>query len=300
MKIDTSSYYPKSPLDDSSSSEELGVRSEERFRSEELGMRSEEHRPDSSASASSSSSYSSSSSASTISAQPVSAPHSSLLTPHSSLEEPSSLLTPHSSLIKLSHLLSWVFVPLLMPVYAAMLAFSQTVLSFTGLGVRAVFLAIIFGINVVIPSVLVLMLKRAGIVHDVGLNEQKERLIPYLICIVCLIGTAAFLYFKSAPAWFVLFYLGGALAGVVEVVINRWWKISVHAAGIAGIVALLLHLVLFDFTMRSAFGWLIASIAVAGLLGSARILLGRHTMLQVLAGYAVGFLAVYMVMMIQL
>ena len=187
-----------------------------------------------------------------------------------------------------------------MPVYAAMLAFSQTVLSFTGLGVRAVFLAIIFGINVVIPSVLVLMLKRAGIVHDVGLNEQKERLIPYLICIVCLIGTAAFLYFKSAPAWFVLFYLGGALAGVVEVVINRWWKISVHAAGIAGIVALLLHLVLFDFTMRSAFGWLIASIAVAGLLGSARILLGRHTMLQVLAGYAVGFLAVYMVMMIQL
>lgn len=39
--------------------------------------------------------------------------------------------------------------------------------------------------------------------------------------------------------------------------------------------------------------WIAASIIMAGLLGSARVWLGRHTLLQVLAGTAVGFLSVW-------
>ena len=45
------------------------------------------------------------------------------------------------------------------------------------------------------------------------------------------------------------------------------------------------------------FGWLIAPIIVSGLLGSARVWLGRHTVWQVLAGYAVGFCSVFFLTM---
>lgn len=197
-----------------------------------------------------------------------------------------------------SHLLSWVFVPLLMPVYAALLAFSYSMLAFTGYGTRFVFTLIIFLFNVAVPSLLVILLKKMGVVQDIGLNNRKERFIPYIICIACLIGTALFLGYKHAPQWIVWFYMGAAAAGIIEVTVNHWWKISVHAAGVAGVVALLTHLAIFDFTLPGLETWLYISLVVAGLLGSARIWLGRHTLLQVLAGYAVGFATVYGLMLL--
>ena len=45
-----------------------------------------------------------------------------------------------------------------------------------------------------------------------------------------------------APMWLTMFFAGGAVAGIVELIVNHWWKISVHAAGVAGIVALLVRI----------------------------------------------------------
>lgn len=184
-----------------------------------------------------------------------------------------------------------------MPVYGVMLAFGLSILSFTDFGVRLSFTAVVTAINVAVPAVLVLLLKRVGLVDDIGLNGQKERFIPYVVSIICLVGTALFMHFKLAPQWLVMFLFGGAAAGIVEVVVNRWWKISVHAAGIAGVVAMLLRMTESGEYMSPAIQtWLIVALAVAGLLGSARIWLGRHTLMQVLAGYAVGFCGVYFMM----
>lgn len=268
MKLDTSSYYPKSPLDDSEympADQRPNTAPMEEVVLEEVTA--DAGTPEA-----------------PVGAEPQ--------------QEPDLPPTEWERVVTgFSHMLSWVFVPLLMPVYAALLAFGYSVLAFTGLGTRWMFTLIIFVINVVVPSLLVLLLKKLGMVNDVGLNNQKERFLPYVICIVCLIGTALFLGFKGAPQWLVMFYMGGAAAGIVEVVINRWWKISVHAAGIAGVVALLGHLLIYDYTMPGLQGWLIAAIAIAGLLGSARVWLGRHTVWQVLAGYAVGFAGVWLMML---
>lgn len=260
MKLDTSTYYPDSPLEDLPDS--VGTES-----SGAEGQNSDSEKP------------------------------KTTETPETfgSPEPPASPLD--TVITAISHILSWVFVPLLMPVYASILAFNYSMLSFTGLGTRWMFALIIFIVNVAIPSVLVLILKKIGVVQDVGLNNRQERFFPYVICILALIGTSLFLSFKGAPQWLVMFYMGAAAAGIVEVIINRWWKISVHAAGIAGIVALLTYLLIHEFSMPGIQGWLIASIAIAGLLGSARVWLGRHTVLQVLAGYAVGFGVVYLMML---
>ena len=197
-----------------------------------------------------------------------------------------------------AHFFSWALVPMFMPVYGIMLCFGLTVLNFTSFGTRVAFTFITAAFNVVAPMIVVVLLKRFGMIKDIGLNNREERFIPYLVCIVCLVGTALFMLFRGSPIWLVMFFFGGAAAGLVEVIINRWWKISVHAAGIAGIVALLLYLLQFEFTIPATKTWLLISIGASGLLGSSRIWLGRHTLWQVLAGYAVGFCAVYFLMFV--
>lgn len=197
-----------------------------------------------------------------------------------------------------SNLLSWILVPLLMPVYGLILAFGLSVLDVAPMGMRVIFTAIVFGINVVIPLVLVVLLKKMGLVDDYGLNGQKERLIPYIITVACFGVTSWFMASKGAPLWLSMFFAGGALAAFINLVVNFWWKISAHAAGIAGIVALLIRIEKDGSPEPQLLFWLILTIALAGLLGSARVWLGRHTAWQVLAGLTVGFCCVFFLTMI--
>lgn len=198
-----------------------------------------------------------------------------------------------------SNILSWVLVPLLMPVYGLILSFGLSILDVAPMGMRVGFTLIVAGICVFVPMILILLLKRMGLVDDLGLNGRKERLIPYIITAVCYGGTAWFMAAKGAPLWLSLFFAGGALATVINTVINFRWKISAHAAGIAGIVALLIRIEKDGSPEPELFFWLILSIALAGLLGSARVWLGRHTVWQVLAGFAVGFCSVFFLTMIR-
>lgn len=280
MKIDTSSYYPKSPLDD----DEGNIRPEEEDRgffgestaADAEGHDLQESKPEPNGPSESN----------TVSvAQPEP-------TPDLPDTEAESVVTAVSTF------LSWILVPLIMPVYGVMLAFGLSILNFTDFTVRLTFTLIVAAFNLVVPALLVALLKKFGLVQDIGLNGQKERLIPYMVCIACLVGTAIFMSAKGAPDWLVMFFYGGAVAGAIEVIVNFWWKISVHAAGMAGLVALLLHILMGPFCMPSTFAWLIVAIALSGLLGAARVWLGRHTVTQVLAGYAVGFTSVYLMMLI--
>lgn len=197
-----------------------------------------------------------------------------------------------------SHLLSWVLVPLLMPVYGLMLAFGLSVLDLAPMHLRVNYTLIVAGITVVIPMILVVLLKKLGLVDDIGLNNRKERLIPYIITIIAYGAAAWFMAAKHAPLWLSMFFAGGAVAALINLVINFRWKISAHAAGIAGVVALLIRIAKDGYPEPEVYIWLLIAIGLAGLLGSARVWLGRHTVWQVVAGYAVGFCSVFFLTMI--
>lgn len=188
--------------------------------------------------------------------------------------------------------LSWALVPLLMPVYGVLLAFNLSILDFTPYSVKLVFTLVTLAFTVAVPALLVLLLKRMGLVTDVGLNGRKERVIPYIISILCLAAAGVFMWYKDAPMWLVMFFGGGAVAGAINLLINFRWKISAHAAGVAGVVALLIRIIRDGLPQDGAFLWLLIAIGLSGILGTARVWLGRHTAWQVIAGYAVGFLSV--------
>ncbi len=265
MKLDTSSYYPASHLDDEFEEEVIAETVETRIQKE---TESEPGKPQD---------------------DPVYEFEPERSCPPTAGEKAADYT---------ASFLSWVLVPLLMPVFGVLLAFNVSILDFTPMSVKTAFTSVTAAFTLAVPALLVLLLKRMGLVHDVGLNGRKERLIPYIISIAGLIGTGAFMWYKGAPLWLVMFFGGGALAGLVNMLVNFKWKISAHAAGIAGVVALLIRIIRIGFPQENAFAWLLTAIALSGLLGSARVWLGRHTVWQVLAGYAVGFLSVFFMTML--
>lgn len=196
---------------------------------------------------------------------------------------------------KISKILSAVFSPLLVPTYAVIIALWTSMLVLTPLPVRLRITGICFAITCLAPLVAILTLYKMKLISHPGLNERKERTLPYLVTIVCYAGCALMLASVKAPSWLWLFMAGGGVAAVVSMIVNRWWKISAHLAAMGGLVAVVfrmaqLHVVApgVDFLAVAA-----AVVVAAGAVATARVYLGSHTLLQVIAGMANGFLCVY-------
>lgn len=282
MKLDTSSYYPKSPLDDETDL------TDDNFA--KYGPKERSDSPEQEVSET----------VEIIPEEPA-AEESVDIIVEDGYEEPlpDRPETPAEHAVSVfSNIVSWLTVPVLMPIYGIILILWLSILSYAPLGPRTVFALIVAAINLGIPAVMFPLLRKLGIIGDIGLNTRTERFIPYCIVILCMGGTAWFLYSKGFPMWAVMFYVGGAVTGIIELAVNFRWKISAHAAGVAGLAALMIRMTHEALPLPQLFVWQLIVILLAGLCGSARLWLRRHTLGQILAGYAVGFCSVYFMTMI--
>ena len=183
--------------------------------------------------------------------------------------------------------------PLLMPTYGMIVALWFSTLLVLTLPTKLTVLTIVFCITCLLPALLILLLKYLKVISDVHLNNRKERLIPYIITIICYVASAVYLFCINAPEWLWMFMFGGGCAAVVSTIVNLKWKISAHMAGIGGLIALLCRI---NANGDGAFDLLpviCASILIAGVLGTSRIAMERHTLWQVVAGGLNGFICVY-------
>lgn len=199
----------------------------------------------------------------------------------------------------ISRFLSTVFAPLLVPTYGMMIASFLSILSILSDRVLWTSIAMVFILTCVVPAVGIYTLHRLGYIKDPGLNDRSERAVPYIIATVGYIATALILWRISAPVWLVMFMVGATVAVVINIIVTRWWKISAHAAAMGGLVALVMRITALHQAVYDMNVWISASILVAGAVMTARVYLGRHTLLQVIAGAANGFLCVWLFSMIR-
>ncbi|WP_289732668.1 phosphatase PAP2 family protein [uncultured Duncaniella sp.] len=199
---------------------------------------------------------------------------------------------------KISEILSAVFSPLLVPTYGMVLAAFLTILRMLPSNLLWTAIGITFVITCLVPVSAIVALYRSGVIKDPALNNRTERFIPYGVVVLCYLGCGFFFYKASAPFWLPMFFAGGALATVISTVVNCWWKISAHAVAMGGLVALVFRIVASHYALFNMNVWLSGVIIVAGLVMTARVYLSRHTLWQVLAGCANGFLCVYLMSMI--
>ena len=89
-----------------------------------------------------------------------------------------------------------------------------------------------------------------------------------------------------------MFFRGVVMAALISqvicVMVNAWWKISTHMVGMGGLVgALNAFSILFYYNPVFPMSMLIL---LSGILGTSRMLLRQHSLAQVLAGFAVGYM----------
>ena len=88
--------------------------------------------------------------------------------------------------------------------------------------------------------------------------------------------------------------LAALIMMVICIVVNLKWKLSEHMAGVGAIVG---GLVSFSALFGSnPVWWLCLFILIAGVLGTARIILQHHTLGEVLVGFAGGLICSLLVL----
>lgn len=192
-----------------------------------------------------------------------------------------------------SQIVSDVFVPLLVPTYGMAVAMWLTSLRTLPENNRlyvTIFVAVLTG---VIPMAYIFAMQRMGKISDNAISNRSQRPWPMLVTMLCYFVTAFLLGRMRAPGWLQLFFFGAALATLIAAVITTFWKISAHATSIGGFVGLLLWLAVAGIADVNAMVLITVGIVIAGAVCTARLVLGRHTLGQVTAGFFLGLLSTF-------
>ncbi len=189
----------------------------------------------------------------------------------------------------LATILSALFHPLLMPTYGIAIALYTSYMRFLGGTTLSIALAGVALTTCILPTLGILILYKMKVISDFRLYNRTERTIPYIFSFICYALGYLFLYQLGAPRWILSFMACAIISLIIVLFINRYWKISAHMTAAGALVALVL-LMCFSRLMLTPFilPLQISTILLAGAMGSARILLGRHTLGQVAAGFALG------------
>ena len=186
--------------------------------------------------------------------------------------------------------------PMLMPTYGVFIVFGVSVLCLLPYGTRVSVLLMCMGITCILPLIFLSVLRHFKLIKNLHVDIREQRLFPYLFATLCCLIAAYYLYYRHSPQWFTMFMVGSALTVLVLALINLKWKISAHMAGIGGIIALVYQIHVQGLSAFDLFWLLCFVVILAGLLGSARLVLRRHNIWQVLAGVVTGFLCVSLTM----
>ncbi|MNK08269.1 hypothetical protein D3C87_261980 [compost metagenome] len=202
----------------------------------------------------------------------------------------------------ISKILSWVFLPLLTPVYALALAmyvesweadFYQGESLFS-LDSRAkeFFMYLFTSFSFFAPALTVLFLQTRGSVSSVMMEKRTERIIPSVMVVFFAISLLAILLFKvpqNLPGARFIFglALGSLISVIVCTLLTFRWKVSLHATGM-GILCGFLFMYYSEMLIFPL--WiLMAAFIASGFVLSARMYLKLHTLSQLLVGFFIGF-----------
>jgi membrane-associated phospholipid phosphatase len=187
---------------------------------------------------------------------------------------------------RFANIISILFHPLLMVTYGMLMALSFTYLALYPLVVKLHLLAGVFLCTVAVPGGIILLMVRNGVADDMELTNRRERLMPYLLFIASNMICLFYLFKMQLPFWVLSMFMGICTALFAALCINFVWKISIHTLGIGGLFGAIAGIARAQMINPQ---WLfVAILLIAGLLGTSRIILGKHTPMQVYAGFLLG------------
>ena len=194
----------------------------------------------------------------------------------------------------LSRILSWVLHPLVLPLYLLLFLFSQTAFALFAPATKWYLCGAVVLYGTLLPALSVGLLRLRGWIPDLRLEHRRERILPLIIGATCYLLAASTIGRIDSALFLRKFMLAAACCELFCAAVSTRWQISLHLTALGAAVALFVVMNILGIPrMLLPLLW---TIVAAGALGSARLMLGRHTPLELGAGFSGGFLLTLLAM----
>ncbi|TAF33793.1 MAG: hypothetical protein EAZ57_10110 [Cytophagales bacterium] len=155
------------------------------------------------------------------------------------------------------------------------------------------FIGIIFVITVLFPLIFIILLRRMSFVKSFELDLRQDRFAPYILS-TAIYGCTAYSFYQSGafgmPAAYTMMNLTALLATLL--VVNFFYKVSAHAAGMGGICGLWFAFAYYFVSIDALWG-AVLSIVLSGLVLTSRLATNSHGFGQLFLGWFLGFVSVF-------
>ena len=190
----------------------------------------------------------------------------------------------------LAKFVSYLFHPLFIPLYVGLfLIYEARLFNDRTDWQKKIILIQFFVYYTFFPLMTTLLSKALGFVDSVYLKTQKDRILPYIVCEIFYFW--AWYVFKNIhfPKEVVMFALGVFLACSLGLILNSFFKISMHTISLGLVCTFLLLVGLFGTV---SYGFYISiALLIGGMTATARLIDSNHTEKEIYTGFLVGALA---------
>jgi hypothetical protein len=213
-----------------------------------------------------------------------------ILTEENQLKEVSIPETPHQPawIRVLAKIISYVFHPLFIPVYITYFIIEVRAYQFAGLDdwAKLTRLLKVAVSCTFLPLVTVLLLRALNFIDSVFLKTQKDRIIPYVICMIYYFWN--WYTFKNLHEVNDLISISMAIfnASVFGFLANISMKISMHAIAVGVMTTFIALLSLYDSSNLSLY--LCVAILISGAVCTSRLIVSDHTQKEIYYGFFIG------------
>lgn len=199
---------------------------------------------------------------------------------------------------KISNIISYLLHPILMPTVGILfILYSGIYLSFIPYQTKKIILLISAFTTILFPLSILLILYIQKKISKLTIPNRKERLIPLFISIIFYYITYYVFKKYNIPIFIQHFMLTSFICLLATFIIHLKWKISIHMVAIGGILGLWSALN-FIYYMPNNSLFLSIAIILSGIVGSARLILKAHNQSQIYAGFFVGYVLSFIILII--
>lgn len=198
------------------------------------------------------------------------------------------------NLIRTARVVSAIFTPFSIPFLAFLILFIFSYLRIMPLQYKLIVLGVVYCFTILMPTLTIFIFRKINGFSPQDLTERKRRFVPFILTITSYVFCLLMMHRLNIPWYMTGIILASLIMMVICIVVNLRWKLSEHMAGsgaiIGGVVA---FSALFGY---NPLNWLCLFILIAGVLGTARIILQHHTLGEVIGGFVVGLVCSLLVL----
>ena len=195
-----------------------------------------------------------------------------------------------------ARVVSMVFTPYYLPVVGLVALFVFSYLSMLPLGYKLTMLLIVYLSTVLVPTLLLHAYRQYTGWKPFQLGPKERRVMPYVISILCYFLCYYLMLVAHVPHVINSIVVAALAIQVLCALINVGWAVSSHSAAIGGVTGgLLAFSLIFNF---NPVWWLCLMLLLAGIVGTSRMILRQHTLSQVLAGFSLGVVTTFLIILL--